>query len=113
MLALSFLTVTVVGAVAHWKGQRDALIRHPGSSASLSSLDPATREDSRGAQTPDPDRYSQSSCPQLCSVTVLVRPRIWSTQTWALLRSKHALHLTLVRLSLSERAFTLMPGSQW
>ena len=56
MLALSVLTVTVVGAVAHWKGQRDALIKHPGSSASLSSLDPANREDNRAALTPDADR---------------------------------------------------------
>ncbi|CAL5222738.1 g5145 [Coccomyxa viridis] len=56
MLALSVLTVTVVGAVAHWKGQRDAMTRHPGSSASLSSLDAATRDDSRAVQTPDPDR---------------------------------------------------------
>lgn len=59
MLALSVLTVTVVGAVAHWKGQRDALGRQPSSSLSLGSLDAANRDDSRAAQTPNPDRYLQ------------------------------------------------------
>ena len=59
MLALSVLTVTVVGAVAHWKGQRDAMGRHPGSSVSLSSLDAADRADSaKAAQTPETDRWS-------------------------------------------------------
>ena len=57
MLALSVLTVTVVGAVAHWKGQRDAMGRQPGSSMSLSSLDAADRIDgTKAAQTPELDR---------------------------------------------------------
>lgn len=43
-LALSVITVTVVGAVAHWKGQRDALVKQHGSNTSLSSLDAADGE---------------------------------------------------------------------
>ena len=59
MPTLSVLAVMVVGAVAHWKGQRDALGRQPSSSMFLSSLDAANRDDSRAAQTPTPDRYPQ------------------------------------------------------
>ena len=61
LLASSIVAVVVVGAVAHWKGQRDALGRHPGSNASLSSLDGAANEespvsDSKATPRADPAR---------------------------------------------------------
>ena len=60
VLPLSVLAVIVVGAVAHWKGQRDAMGRQLGSNTSLSSLDAAHGEECRAAlraaPTPDSDR---------------------------------------------------------
>lgn len=63
MLSLSVVAVTVVGAVAHWKGQRDALGKQPGSNTSLSSLDGAHGVPSdKASPTPEADRWDLAAC---------------------------------------------------
>ena len=63
LLALSVVAVTVVGAAAHWKGQRDALGKQPGSNTSLSSLDGGNGVPSDKAfPTPEADRWDLAAC---------------------------------------------------
>ena len=68
MLALSGVAVTVVGVVAHWKGQRDALGKQPGSNTSLSSLDGANGVPSdKASPTPEADRWDLAACIGNCA----------------------------------------------